>query len=222
MLVPDTQDKRVLVADSRRLVRELLTGALGRVPRLQVTAGSSDFGDVLAQAFAGDVEILLLGGSGYPKGLSDAVFRAHAACPQCAILVVVDSEDDDVLLEAAEAGATGFVTLGGSLPQLVYRVQTSRAGEMVLPPKVAAKVLSRVRTRPGQPARVSQHRLLTSREREVLMLLTDGLGNAEIAHRVGVSSNTVKNHLYSIYRKLGVNSRSQAFAEAARMGLVGR
>jgi len=70
-----------------------------------------------------------------------------------------------------------------------------------------------VRSRKAKPQ-------LTAREQEILKLLTKGLANGEIASTLGVSTNTVKNHLYSIYRKLGVNSRGQAFATATEMGLA--
>lgn len=220
--MPDSGETRVLVADSRRLVRELLTSALARVPGVVPTAGSSDLEDVIAQASAGAADVVLLGGDAYPRGLGDAVRRVRSARPQSAVLVVADSDEDESIIEAVQAGAAGAVALKGSLGQLAQRVKSAHAEEMVLPPSIAAKVLAGLRRRPARLGREGSARALTSREREVLALLTDGLGNAEIASRTGVSANTVKNHLYSIYRKLGVNSRAQAFAEAARLGLVRR
>lgn len=229
----EQKETLVLVADSRRLVRELLSATLARVPGVSVTVASSDFGDMIAQASVRQYSVALLGGQAYPRGLAHAVERVKASSHGAAVLVVVEDEDDDSLLEAVEAGATGFVTLHGSFVDLTRRVLSATSEETVLPPKVAATVLARARKRASAGIRSGNGNgnasgngngglSLTSREREVLVLLTDGLGNAEIADHVGVSANTVKNHLYSIYRKLGVNSRAQAFAEAARLGLVTR
>lgn len=209
----------VLVADSRRLLRELLVACLTGVAELRVTSGSSDFEDVIAQSSARTYDVILLGGDAYPRGLADAVIRIRAAAPESAVLVVVDSEEDELLLEGVEAGAAGFVTVTGSLAELTRRTMSAHANETIVPPQLTSRLLARSRRRSSSRGAA---RPLTSREREILSLLTDGLGNAEIANRVGVSANTIKNHLYSIYRKLGVNSRSQAFAEASRLGLVRR
>ena len=106
------------------------------------------------------------------------------------------------------------------LKDVKERIRAAAAHQTVLPAEFAQRILLGLHTRPRTQARRSSRPQLTAREQEVLGLLTAGLGNAEIAAELGVSTNTVKNHLYSIYRKLGVTSRGQAFATAAELGLA--
>ena len=90
----------------------------------------------------------------------------------------------------------------------------------MLPAEFAQRLLAQLQTKRRREINRVDRPQLTEREHEILALLTTGLGNAEIATELGVSPNTVKNHLYSIYRKLGVTSRGQAFATATKLGIA--
>ena len=116
--------------------------------------------------------------------------------------------------EALGAGARGVILRDASGPRLAAAVQAVAEGLIVLDAGAAESVL---RPRPAFPAAVET---LTPREQEVLQLLAQGLSNKLIAARLGISDHTVKFHVNAILGKLGAQSRTEALAQAARLGLV--
>lgn len=213
---------RVLIVDPRRLVRELLALALEQVPGVSARSVACDFDRLIAGISSEPPDVVILGQGCCASSLAHAVARVREASPTSALIVLSEGEPSDALLEAVEAGATSVVSLDCSTKELAARVRSAAAGDAVLPPEIAEKVLARILADASRPADRVPCRAadLTPREHEILALLTGGLANAEIARMVGLSANTVRNHLYSIYRKLGVRSRGQAFVEATRRGLV--
>ncbi len=214
-----TEPITVIVGDGRQLMRDLLRAALANISDVHILAECDSLEDLMAECFRRSPQVVLLGIGSFAERPDVTVRAVLDAAPSAAVAVLSADDDDRDLLLALDAGACAFVTLESAIEELEDSLRAAAAHQTLLPPRFARVVLERLSGRPRVDRR-STETSLTARELEILHLLTDGLGNAEIARAVGLSSNTVKNHLYSIYRKLGVSSRSQAFAEATRRGLV--
>jgi DNA-binding NarL/FixJ family response regulator len=138
-----------------------------------------------------------------------------------AILVLSDHTDGDMVLRALRLGARGYVTKAEGLRGLAGTIGRVLAGERVIAPGLAQDAvlaLGRFARRAREGAEVAAE--LTSRERQVLELLSDGHTMRKIATRLSISPRTVETHVANIYRKLGVRTRVQAVSRAATLGLV--
>jgi DNA-binding NarL/FixJ family response regulator len=131
------------------------------------------------------------------------------------VLVLTTYDTDSYVLPAIEAGATGYLLKDAPRDELLRAVRAAFAGQSVLSPSVATRLMSRVRS-PDAAAEV-----LSQRELEVLSLVAAGSTNREAAARLFISEATVKTHLLHIYAKLGVTDRAAAVAEGFNRGLLG-
>ncbi len=138
------------------------------------------------------------------------------------VLVLTTFDDDDVVLEAIQSGARGYILKVVTLEQLAHAVNTLAAGNTLISPALTERVLRAVRSgsfpadRQAPPAQE-----LTERETEVLRLVAQGYGNRQIADALFLAEGTVKNHLSSILAKLGTRDRTNAVFKAIRSGLLG-
>lgn len=135
------------------------------------------------------------------------------------VLVVTTFNLDGYVYDALRAGASGFLLKDASPVELVGGVRTVAAGEALLAPAVTRKLIGRYADR-VRPAEVEPVNVLTGREREVLVLIADGLSNAEIAAELVISHETVKTYVSRILAKLDLRDRVQAVVFAYRTGLV--
>jgi DNA-binding NarL/FixJ family response regulator len=219
-MTAESKKVRVLLAEGRPLMRELLAATLSAARGFQICGTADSCGSAVEQASSQAPDVVLFGTPGLDAGAEEFVHSVLIACPSTAVMVLVPDDQDPELFAALDAGAIAFATCGMSLRELNRSLQAAAVHETVLPSDFARRVLNRLHT-PSRPAfQRNDATRLTARETEILALLMQGQGNAEIARSLGVSINTVKNHLYSIYRKLGVTSRGQAFAAASQLGLV--
>jgi two-component system, NarL family, nitrate/nitrite response regulator NarL len=150
----------------------------------------------------------------WDAGASAASFERLVETPAASLRVLAVLADESQALEALGAGARGVVLRDVGASRLVAAVRAVAEGLMVLDAGAAESVL---RPRPPASAAVEP---LTPREQEVLQLLAQGLPNKLIAARLGISDHTVKFHVNAILGKLGAQSRTEALAQAARLGLV--
>ena len=160
---------------------------------------------------------------GLPDGRgADLIRRAVRQRPDCDALVVTVFGDDQHVIEAIEAGATGYLLKGSPPAELVRCIKELRAGGSPISPSIARRVLARMRgaapeavtAAPLEPGR------LTEREAEILRLVAKGLSFADVGAALGISSHTVVAHVKKIYRKLAVHSRGEAVFEATQMGIL--
>jgi len=160
---------------------------------------------------------------GLPDGRgADLIRRAVRQRPDCDALVVTVFGDDQHVIEAIEAGATGYLLKGSPPAELVRCIKELRAGGSPISPSIARRVLARMRGAapeavtavPLEPGR------LTEREAEILRLVAKGLSFADVGAALGISSHTVVAHVKKIYRKLAVHSRGEAVFEATQMGIL--
>jgi NarL family two-component system response regulator LiaR len=138
--------------------------------------------------------------------------------PASRVIVLTSFADDDRLLPAIQAGAAGYLLKNAQPRELARAVRAAAAGEALLDPAVAARLVDAIAQAPGE----EPDERLTPREREVLELIGRGLPNKLIARELGISEKTVKNHVGRVLAKLGVSDRTQAALYAVRAGLVPR
>lgn len=140
--------------------------------------------------------------------------------PNIRVVALTVSDDDQDLFEAIKAGAQGYLLKDLRPEELFEMLRAVMRGETPISPAIAGKLLNEFRRRPWHEPSETAGWDLTSRELEVLQLVAEGLGNAEIAARLFIVEGTVKNHLHNILEKLHLQNRVQAAAYAIREGLV--
>lgn len=138
--------------------------------------------------------------------------------PGIRILVVTLFEDDDSVFAALRAGARGYVLKDSRDEEIVRAIRAVGNREAIFSPEIATRVLGNFTSRPAVSKEVFP--LLTQREREILVLLAEGLSNQSIAEDLSLSEKTVSNYISSIYSKLEVSNRAQAIIKARDAGLA--
>ncbi len=211
---------RVLIADDHVLFREGIRRLLDATPDLEVVgeAANGDETVRLVEDLTPDVVLLDV----VMPGLSgiEAARVIKTTSPRTRVIILTVYTDDEFLFEAIKAGAMGYLLKDATPDELVRAVRVVHQGEGLLAPAMAAKVFrefARTMTTKDLSAVLTP---LTQREGEILHHVAAGLANKQIAHRLGISERTVKNHLSNIMEKLHVNSRTQAAVYALRSGLV--
>ena len=212
------QRVKVLVVDDhvffRRGLRELL---MERGCEVIGEAGNGAAAVRLATELHPDVVVMDLQMPGL-DGV-EATKQIVAGDSGARIVVLTISASDEDVLAAISAGAAGYVLKDADVDEIAAGVQAAAAGNGAISPGVTRAVLGHVRATPA-PDEVAVFPGLTDRELEVLRLLAQGYDNGEIAEALIVSLSTVKNHIGSLFEKLGVQNRVQAAVIAARHGLV--
>jgi DNA-binding NarL/FixJ family response regulator len=216
---------RVLIVDDHAVVREGLRTFLGLQDGIVVVGEAGDGEEALERVADLEPDVVLmdlvmprLDGVAAMQAL-----RARGASPR--VIVLTSFADDDRILPAVLAGAAGYLLKNVAPAELARAVRAAHAGEALLDPSVAARLVAAVADgtamgapRPPEPLATET---LTPREREVLGLLARGLANKRIALELGVSEKTVKAHVGHLLAKLGVHDRTQAALLAVRSGLAG-
>ena len=201
---------RVLVVDDHGIVREGLQRLLDAFDGIAVTGLAGDGNDAvqLAGALAPDVVLMDLEMPGGVDGVA-ATRAILAERPQTKVLILTSFSDRNRILRALDAGAIGYVLKDGPAEDLVRSIRAAARGEFPIDPKAALVLLKGMGER--NPADT-----LSAREIEVLGLVGAGLPNRTIADRLKISERTVKGHLTSIFRQIGVTDRTQAALWAHR------
>jgi DNA-binding NarL/FixJ family response regulator len=200
---------RVLLVDDHPMIQEIL-GAVARKVFGEVRVDvAGDVERAIEQAREGDPPDLVLLDLGLPgcTGI-DALTRFRKACPQPRIVVVSANEDRGSVVGALEAGAAGFVPKTHAPPLIAAALRLVAEGGTYVPPQALRDDSG---AGPGSE--------LTDRQLEVLRLLAKGMGNKEIAQRLRIAKDTVKQHAKAVYAALGVDRRNEAGAAAQRRGI---
>jgi DNA-binding NarL/FixJ family response regulator len=208
---------RILIADDHALVREGTRRILEREEDLEVVGEAADGEEAVALAgrLVPDVAVIDIGMPGM-NGI-EATRRIKEEHPEIGVLVLTVHDDDPYVYAILEAGAAGYLLKDIRGSELVDAVRSVRAGEAVLHPAIARKVLGRFRAAGGAEEGGVP---LTRREIEVLRLAARGLSNKQIGARLGLSARTVQVHLGRIFRKLRVASRTEAVIHGLRRGWI--
>jgi DNA-binding NarL/FixJ family response regulator len=213
-------DVRVIVVDDHDLFRTGLKNLLeeqgvnvvGEAPNGQTAIR-------LASDLAPDVVVMDLNMPGL-TGVETTRQLAGVA-PLSRVVVLTISADDDDVMDAVMAGACGYLLKDSSIQELIAGIRAAAAGESLISPQIAAKVLQRLRAQStSEDAAATIRAELSDREIEVLKLIANGKDNAQIARELFISPKTVKNHISNILMKLQIDNRIQAAVYAVRSGIV--
>jgi NarL family two-component system response regulator LiaR len=208
---------RVLIADDQPVVRQGLRTFLELHDDIEVV-GEAEDGERALEAVAALAPDVVLMDLVMPRlGGVAAIERLRALGSPTRAIVLTSFLDEDKVLPAVRAGAAGYLLKDVEPAELVHAIRTVDAGEALLHPAVAARVL---RELAADDDRARRHELLTPREREVLALLARGRANKAIAYELGVAEKTVKTHVGNILGKLGLSDRTQAALYAVREGIA--
>jgi DNA-binding NarL/FixJ family response regulator len=208
---------RLLVVDDHEVVRQGLVALLDRRPGFQVVAQAGTVEESITQARLHQPDIVVMDvrlpdGSGV-----EACREIRAELPATRVIMLTSFPDDEAVLSAIVAGASGYLLKQIRARDLVAALEAVGRGESLLDPAVTERVLERVRRiATGQVD--DELSVLTSQERKILMLVAEGKTNKEIAAEVFLSDKTVKNYVSSILSKLNLERRAQAAAFIARRG----
>ena len=202
--------ERILLVDDHPLTRSALS-ALLQQHGFRVVGEAADGEEAIARAGEVQPDLILLDLS-MPglDGLS-ALPRLREAAPSCEVVVLTASGTEENLLGAIRAGAAGYLLKSEPPARIVDFLRGAAQGEAALSGAVARRLLEQVREtggRTGVPDQIAA--VLSARELEVLLLLDEHLGTDEIAKRLFISEHTVRSHVKSLLRKLGVSSRREA------------
>lgn len=212
---------RVVVADDQELVRSGFAMILDAQPDIEVLAEAGDGAQALdaVRRLRPDVALLDI-----RMPVMDGIesCRAISAQTACRTVMLTTFDSDEYVYEALHAGASGFLLKDVRRDDLVHAVRVVAAGDSLLAPSVARRLIAEYTSRPAVRAAREPERLaaLTARERETLLHLARGLSNAEIAAALVVSEHTVKTHVGNVLSKLGLRDRIQAVICAYETGLV--
>lgn len=197
---------RLVLVDDHPVVRGGLKLLLESEPDLRVVAEASDGVGAIDVVLEHRPDLVLMDLQMPKMGGVEATRSIVESWPDARILVLTTYDTDESIVTAVEAGASGYLLKDADTDVLIDGVRRAAAGETVLAPPVARRLVDRVR----QPDAMA----LSARELEVLRQVARGASNAEIATTLFISSATVKTHLVHIYDKLGVSDRAAAVARA--------
>jgi two-component system response regulator DevR len=210
---------RILLVDDHEVVRLGLKALLGRHPDFEVVGEAANADEALARTLALKPDVIVMdirlpGASGIQATRTIVQRR-----PETKVIILTSYAEDELLMEAIEAGAAGYVLkqIGGG--DLTRALEAVARGESLLDPALTGRVFQRLRQAVRQE-RGSAFRDLTEQEVKILRLVADGLTNKEIGGRLYLSEKTVRNYVSAILGKLGLASRSQDAAFAVQHGLI--
>lgn len=209
---------RVLLVDDHEVVRRGLRDLIDDEPDMEVVGEAATAEQALARgpALRPDVAVLDVR---LPYGDGISVCRElRSRMPEVACLMLTSFDDEDALLDAIMAGASGYVLKQIKGSDLVAAVRTVATGQSMLDPATTARLMHSLRDpEAAKPPEDERLAVLSDRERSVLDLIGEGLTNRQIAKRLYLSEKTVKNHISRLLGKLGVERRVQAAVIAAQV-----
>ncbi|GGI44610.1 DNA-binding NarL/FixJ family response regulator [Agromyces flavus] len=214
---------RVVVADDHPIVRAGIVGLLDAEPGIEVVGEAVDGAEAVALAaelrpdlVLMDLRMPVLDGAEATERILAAGGGSAGGAGGPRVLVLTTYETDDHILAAIEAGASGYLLKAAPQEEILAGIRSVAAGETVLAPSIAAKLVRRVRAEATAPVAPS----LSPRELEVLRLVADGRSNPEIARMLHIGEATVKTHLIHVFEKLEVGDRTRAVTRAMELGLL--
>src|SRR5438046_4143817 len=210
----DTKPIRVVIVDDERLVAELMRVALRAADGIEVLAVVHDVKSAIVALNEHRPDVAIAD-QHRPDGTGADLARAvRGSLPDTSVLVLTADPSAVTLNDVARSGAVGHMTKGRGLTEVVESVRSAASGEILFAPSELQRLLleSAASRKIIEP--------LTGRELEVLRLLASGTSTTAAAESLGISTATLRAHVQAVLRKLGAQSRLEAVAEAARLGLV--
>ncbi|NUS16693.1 MAG: response regulator transcription factor [Streptomyces sp.] len=214
---------RVLVADDQQLIRIGLAGIVDTAPDLMSIGGVATGREAVAAAAEHRPDVVLMD-IRMPEMDGIEATRRITTAGHARVLMLTTFDLDEYVFGALRAGASGFLLKDAPPLDLLSAVRTVAQGEALLAPRVTKRLIAAYVNRPAQPPHGQEPPQLpeavTTREREVLLLVAEGLTNAEIAERLYIGAGTVKTHVARLLTKLDARDRVQLVIHAYRNGLT--
>jgi DNA-binding NarL/FixJ family response regulator len=219
--MPDDAPLRVMIVDDHPIWREAIESDL-RAAGLTVVGVAGDGEQALRRIPAARPDVVVLDLRLPTLDGVETTRRIAAEHPGVRVLVLSASGEEQDVLAAIKAGATGYLVKSASREELLDAVRRTAAGDAVFTPGLAGLVLGEFRRMMSDDSRgeATMGPRLTERETEILRLMAGGYSNKEIANSLGVAEGTVKNHVSNILSKLGVRDRTRAVLKAFELKLV--
>ena len=208
---------RVLIVDDQTLFRTGLASLLSEDERVEVVGQAVDGAEAVKQAIKFKPDVVLMDLKMPNVDGIEATRQILEAVPGTKVLILTTFETDSQVIQALNAGASGYVLKDSSAAAIVSSITAVMSGERVMASAVANRVLEMLT---GTTTPKEFYDGLTNREIEILKLLANGMANKQIAYRLKISEKTVRNHVSNTYEKLGIYDRSQAVLYAVKKGLV--
>jgi DNA-binding NarL/FixJ family response regulator len=219
-----TEPISILIVEDEPEFRRRFTQIIENEPSMRLVGVASNKRDAQSLIEREEFDVLLID-LGLPDGNGTELIRAVSQRrPDTDIMVVTVFGDEQHVVSAIEAGATGYILKDSTPADVISCIKLLRAGGSPVSPVVARSVLRAIRNRMGGTSTRSptapENNPLSARETEILQLLAKGMSFNEIGEILGISPHTVTAHIKKIYRKLAVHSRGEAVYEATQMGLL--
>jgi DNA-binding NarL/FixJ family response regulator len=209
---------RLLLADDHRMLRESLRRSMEE-HGFDIVGEAADGAEAVRLATELRPDVILMDVTMPVLDGVEATRQVRDRVPATQVVILTMHADREVLVDAIRAGAAGYLVKDCSTEEVVDTVRKAASGETALSPELAASMLGEVRDLVEREAAGTES-IISKREEEVLQLVADGLSTTEVAAKLYISVETVKNHLASIYQKLDTRDRTQAVLQAVRMGIV--
>jgi DNA-binding NarL/FixJ family response regulator len=201
---------RILIVDDQALVREGLASLLSLESDFEVIGQASNGDQAIAEAEVHRPDVILMDVRMPGRDGVAATRIIHERLPQAKILVLTTFDDDEYIVQAMQAGASGYLLKDAPTEQLAATIRALHSGSTLLGPTIAQKIISKMHPAAPPSEKASVEGLLTGRETEVLKLLGQGKSNKEIAQTLFITEGTVKNHITRILSQLNLRDRTQA------------
>jgi DNA-binding NarL/FixJ family response regulator len=221
---------KVLVVDDQRVVREGLATIVASLPGMEVVGLAANGEEAVSLTAEQHPDVVLMDLRMPIMDGAEATAAIRARYPGTQVVVLTTYADDQSIIAALSAGATGYLTKDATRDDIRRGLEAAAAGQGVLDPAVHAALINAAqvgigqagpgRDAPSAAAEPSRPDGLTEREAEVLILIAQGRSNTEIAGQLYVAEATVKTHVNRIFAKTGSRDRAQAAAYAYRHGLA--
>ncbi len=208
----------ILLADDHVLVRQGTRELLEREDDMKVVGEAGDGEEAVALTAQLHPHVVIMDIAMPKLNGIEATRRVKEIQPDSAVLILSAYDDDQYVFAILEAGAAGYLLKDVPAHELVDAIRAVHAGESILGPTIARKVLNRFASSRRQGAIAAESDQLSEREMEVLKLAASGKTNMEIANDLALSVRTVQGHLSNIFSKMQVGSRTEAVILALRMG----
>jgi len=207
---------KVLLADKKEIFREGLARLLQEQEQIEVVFQCSNGKEAIKEAGDSEPDVVLMDSNISDCGSKEATEQINKSSPGVKVAMLTDSEDEEDLFSAIEAGATGYLLKDMKVGDLVKSIDLIGKGEIVVSLPLVGKLVRKVTLKTKAEVKDG----LSEREIEILKLLVGGNTNKEIAETLFITENTVKVHMKNILGKLQLRNRQQAAAYAVQQGLV--
>lgn len=223
--MPNTSKKpgtriRLILADDHAVVRSGLRMLLDAQPGMEIVGEAESGSEALEKVKSLHPDVVLMDIAMPDMNGIEATRRIKEIAPDTAVLALTMHEDDEYFFEMLYAGASGYVPKRAAPEELVNAIHTVNRGEVFLYPSLATRLVQDYLRRAEAGDQPTIHDALTPREREVLILIAEGLTNPEIAERLVISPKTVDRHRENIMHKLNLHSRVDLVKYAIKKGLI--